>query len=113
MDLIISSTPYPLNSMDNLVSKYEVIYDIKTHLLFMVHFQEQLATVFASAGALFLSPIGMRPSWQLPSYSVGLGHKPVITHTWQSYTTAHTKSQKRATAKKILVWAQVTSHFTS
>lgn len=62
----------------------------------MIHFQEQLATVFASAGELFLSPMGVRPSWQLSSYSVGLGHEAVITYTWQSYTIAHTKSQRKS-----------------
>lgn len=78
----------------------------------MTQFQEQLATVPVSAGALFLSPTTVQPSWQLLSLSVGLGVRQG-SQTPGRVTQLHTQNgRKRARPKKILVWAQITSHFT-
>lgn len=91
----------PLNSMDNLVSKYQVTYDINIYLLFMIHFQEQLATVFASAGTLFLSPMGVRPSWQLPYYSVVFGAwGSDHTHLAELHNCTHKLAKKEQQLKR-------------
>lgn len=59
----------------------------------MTHFQEQLATVSVSAVP---EPHGCAAFSAVLSLSVGLGHEAVITGTGQSYTTAHTKWQRKS-----------------
>lgn len=70
-----------------------VINAIKTHLLFMTYFQEQLATVSVSAVP---EPHGYAAFSAVTVPFSGVGCEAVITDAWKSYTTAHTKRQRKS-----------------
>lgn len=107
---------WPLNSMENLVFRYMNSHEwlIQTHLLFMTRFQKQFATVPVSAGAPFPYPTRAQPCLRLLFLSAGWGHEAGGREMPGRVTQPHTQNgRETARAKEILVWAQITSCFTS